>query len=56
MWRSVLSGNGSTINIGYAATFARQGATEITENIMPVIFCRSTKILIVRDGHVTFVY
>ena len=52
MWRSGLSGNGSTVNINYSATFAGQGATANTESIQPVIFCRSTKVLTVRDGHV----
>ena len=51
MWRSGLSGNGSTINISYAATFDKKGNTQNEENIMPVIFCRSTKVLTVRDGH-----
>ena len=48
MWRSGLSGNGSTVNINYAATF--NGAN--TETISPVIFCRSTKVLTIRDGHI----
>ncbi len=52
MWRSGLSGNGSTININYAATFAGQGTTANTKTIQPVIFCRSTKVLTIRDGHV----
>ena len=52
MWRSGLSGNGSTVNINYAATLAGQGATANTESIQPVTFCRSTKVLTVRDGHV----
>ena len=52
MWRSGLSGNGSTVNINYAATFSKVGATDNTENIQPVIFCRSTKVLTIRDGHV----
>jgi hypothetical protein len=52
MWRSGLSGNSSTININYAATFSKIGATDNTENIQPVIFCRSTKILTVRDGRI----
>ncbi len=52
MWRSGLSCNGSTINVNYAATFSKIGATDNTENIQPVIFCRSTKILTVRDGRI----
>ena len=52
MWRSGLSGNGSTININYAATFAGQGTTANTESIQPVIFCRSTKVFTIRDGHI----
>jgi len=48
MWRSGLSGNGSTVNINYSATF--NGTN--TENISPVIFCRSTKVLSIRDGHI----
>ena len=48
MWRSGLSGNGSTVNINYAATFSGTN----TENISPVIFCRSTKVLTIRDGHI----
>ena len=52
MWRSGLSGNSSTININYAATFSKIGATDNTETIQPVIFCRSTKILTVRDGRI----
>lgn len=47
-WRSGLSGNGSTININYSATF--NGTN--TEQIQPVLFCRSTKILSIRDGHI----
>ena len=46
-WRSGLSGNGSTININYSAIF---GANN--ETIQPVLFCRSTKILSIRDGHI----
>jgi hypothetical protein len=52
MWRSGLSGNGSTININYAATFTKTGENANGENIQPVIFCRSTKILTVRDGRI----
>ena len=48
MWRSGLSGNGSTVNINYSATFS--GAN--SESISPVIFCRSTKVLSIRDGHI----
>jgi len=48
MWRSGLSGNGSTVNINYQATFASAN----NENISPVIFCRSTKVLTIKDGHV----
>jgi hypothetical protein len=51
-WRSGLSGNGSTINIGYAATFSGTNAEEIS----PVIFCRSTKILTISAGHLISVY
>jgi hypothetical protein len=47
MWRSGLSGNGSTVNINYSATFN----TTNTETISPVIFCRSTKVLNIRSGH-----
>jgi hypothetical protein len=52
MWRSGLSGNGSTIIINYAATFSKIGATDSTETIQPVIFCRSTTNLTVRDGRI----
>ena len=53
MWRSGLSGNGSTVNISYQATFTKTTTgVDNTENIQPVIFCRSTKVLTVRDGHV----
>ena len=52
MWRSGLSGNASTVNINYSATFGKQGATDNTENIQPVIFCRSTKILTVKSGRI----
>ena len=51
-WRSGLSGNGSTININYSATFANNGGTANSENIQPVIFCRSTKVLSIKDGHI----
>lgn len=51
-WRSGLSGNGSTINIGYQATFNNTN----TETISPVIFCRSTKILTISSGHLISVY
>lgn len=51
-WRSGLSGNGSTINIGYSATFNSTN----TETISPVIFCRSTKILTISAGHLISVY
>ena len=46
-WRSGLSGNGSTINIGYTATFDSSN----TEDISPIIFCRSTKVLTISGGH-----
>ena len=52
MWRSGLSGNASTVNINYAATFSKIGATDNAETIQPIIFCRSTKILTVRDGRI----
>ena len=48
MWRSGLSGNGSTVNINYSATFSGTNS----ESISPVIFCRSTKVLSIRDGHI----
>jgi len=47
-WRSGLSGNGSTININYSATFN----SACTESIQPVIFCRSTKVLSIKQGHI----
>ena len=47
-WRSGLSGNGSTININYSATFN----TTNTESISPVLFCRSTKVLSIKAGHI----
>jgi hypothetical protein len=52
MWRSGLSGNGSTVNISYQATFDTLGTTANVESISPVIFCRSTKVLSIRDGHI----
>ena len=51
-YRSGLSGNGSTINIGYQATFNSTNE----ETISPVIFCRSTKILSIQNGHIVSVY
>jgi len=52
-WRSGLSGNGSTVNIGYQAVFSTTtGGTQNTEKISPVIFCRSTKVLTIKDGHI----
>lgn len=56
MWRSGLNGNGSTININYAATFSKVGANDNTENICPVVFCRSTKVLTIKAGHLISVY
>ena len=52
-FRSGLSGNGSTININYAATF---DSGNNTESVQPVIFCRSTKILSIQEGHLIAVY
>ena len=52
MWRSGLSGNGSTVNISYQATFDTLGNTANVESISPVIFCRSTKVLSIHDGHI----
>ena len=52
MWRSGLSGNGSTVNISYSATFGKTGDNANGENIQPVIFCRSTKILTVKSGRI----
>ena len=46
-WRSGLSGNGSVVNISYNATFN----TGNTDTISPVIFCRSTKVLTIKSGH-----
>lgn len=51
-FRSGLSGNGSTINIGYQATFNSTNE----ESISPIIFCRSTKILSIQNGHIISVY
>jgi len=52
-WRSGLSGNGSVVNINYAATFSTTtGGTANTETIQPVIFCRSTKVLTIKSGHI----
>lgn len=51
-WRSGLSGNSSTININYSATFDNKGGTNNTEAISPVIFCRSTKVLSIKDGRI----
>ena len=50
-WRSGLSGNGSVININYSATFNSTNA----ETISPVIFCRSTKVLTIKAGHIVSV-
>ena len=52
MWRSGLSGNGSTININYAATFGKVGANDNGENIQPVVFCRSTKVMKIMAGRI----
>lgn len=57
MWRSGLSGNGSTVNINYQATFVNTSisgtaGTQNTESISPVIFCRSTKVLTIKSGHI----
>ena len=52
-FRSGLSGNGSTINISYSATF---DAGQTTDSVQPVIFCRSTKILSIQKGHLIAVY
>ena len=51
-WRSGLSGNGSTINVNYSATFDNKGGTNNTETISPVIFCRSTKVSSIQAGHI----
>ena len=50
-WRSGLSGNGSVVNINYSATFNSTN----TETISPVIFCRSTKVLTIKSGHIVSV-
>ena len=55
MWRSGLSGNGSTININYSATFGNVGGTNNGDTVQPVIFYRSTKVLTIRDGHIVSV-
>jgi hypothetical protein len=52
MWRSGLSGDCSTININYSATFGNVGGTNNGDTVQPVIFCRSTKVLTIRDGHI----
>ena len=54
MWRSGLNGNGATVNVNYQATFNTYGTGAITntETISPVIFCRSTKVMQIRDGHI----
>lgn len=52
MWRSGLSGNGSTININYAATFGKVGNNDNGETIQPVVFCRSTKVMKISDGRI----
>jgi hypothetical protein len=53
MWRSGLSGNSSKSDINYAATFTKtEDGADNTENIQPVIFCRSTKMLTVDDGRI----
>jgi len=52
-WRSGLSGNGSVVNINYSATFANfNNGTANSETIQPVIFCRSTKVLTIKSGHI----
>lgn len=51
-WRSGYSGNSSTVNINYSATFDKSGATDNTETICPIIFCRSTKILSIKAGRI----
>ena len=52
-WRSGLSGNGSVVNVNYSATFANyNNGTANSETIQPVIFCRSTKVLTIKSGHV----
>ena len=56
-WRSGLNGNGSVVNVNYQATFATYGTggAANTETISPVIFCRSTKVLTVKSGHIVSV-
>ena len=56
-WRSGLNGNGSVVNVNYQATFASYGTggAANTETISPVIFCRSTKVLTVKSGHIVSV-
>ena len=55
-WRSGLSGNGSVVNINYSATFANyNNGTANAETIQPVIFCRSTKVLTIKSGHIVSV-
>ena len=52
-WRSGLSGNGSVVNINYQATFSNyNNGTANAENVSPVIFCRSTKVLTIKSGHI----
>jgi len=55
-WKSGFSGNSSTININYSATFDNKGGTPNTEKVSPVIFCRSTKILTIKAGRIISVY
>ena len=51
--RSGLAGNGSVVNINYSATFANfNNGTANAETIQPVIFCRSTKVLTIKSGHI----
>ena len=51
-WRSGLNGNGATVNVNYQATFTTNSAITNTETISPVIFCRSTKVLQIKSGHI----
>jgi hypothetical protein len=53
-WRSGLNGNGATVNVNYQATFNTFDTNAIanTETISPVIFCRSTKVLQIKAGHI----
>jgi hypothetical protein len=51
MWCPGLSGNGSTVNIGYQATFSKVGGTDNGETIQPVILSLY-QVLTIRDGHV----